>query len=365
MRKLLQRLLRQPLTRLVNKISSSPNKKAVFASLDQLLREMKEADSASGPTIPFQLSTAKFIILSDQHKGARDAADDFMGAEKNYLAALQHYHTNGFFFVNIGDCEELWESKPEAVLAKNQAALQQEAGFFQQKRYCRIFGNHDLAWKYQLQTNHYLQPIFGNDLKVPEGILLTTSYNGKEYTIFLTHGHQGDRRSDGNAFSKWVVANIWTPIERYLGIRVNTLSDSFELVDKHNITMYQWSATQNNLIFISGHTHKPVFASLDHIEMLTKKLAQAKAANDLAAIPALEAELAKRKAEYAGKQFHKTMVKPTYFNTGCCCFEDGDITGIEIEGDGISLVKWKTINDQPQRMVLEQSQLSYIFEKIS
>lgn len=364
MRKLLQRLLKQPVTHLANKISSSPRKEAVFASLDQLLEKMKENNSTAGPTIPFELNTGKFIILSDQHKGARDAADDFMAAEKNYLAALQYYDSNGFFLLNIGDCEELWESKPEAVLAKNQAVLLLEAAFLHKNRYCRIFGNHDLAWKYQLQVAHYLQPIFGKNLQVPEGILLSTAYNGKTYSIFLTHGHQGDKRSDGNNFSMWVVANIWTPIQRYLDISINTVSDSFELVDKHNIIMYQWSATQNNLIFISGHTHKPVFASLDHVERLTKALAKAKAANNTTAIPVIEAELNRRKAEYAGKQFHKTMVKPSYFNTGCCCFEDGDITGIEIEGDNIRLIKWKDNNGVAKRTVLEESALTYIFDEL-
>ena len=129
--------------------------------------------------------------------------------------------------------------------------------------------------------------------------------------------------------------------------------------------MYEWSATQKDLLFISGHTHKPVFASLDHIERLTKQLEKASAKQDAAAIHDIEAELEKRKAEYAGKQFHKTMVTPSYFNSGCCCFADGDITGIEIEGDNIRLVKWKEESGQSHRIILEQSPLSYLFEKIS
>ena len=34
---------------------------------------------------------------------------------------------------------------------------------------------------------------------------------------------------------------------------------------------------------------------------------------------------------------------PSYFNTGCCRFSDGDITGIEITGQTISLVKWDRV----------------------
>jgi hypothetical protein len=47
-------------------------------------------------------------------------------------------------------------------------------------------------------------------------------------------------------------------------------------------------------------------------------------------------------------------MKPTYFNSGCCCFSDGDITGIEIENGSIRLIKWTSNDHQPQRCVLEE-----------
>ena len=160
------------------------------------------------------------------------------------------------------------------------------------------------------------------------------------------------------------MAAIWTPIQRFLEISINKLADSFELVDKHNIMMYEWSAQQKDLLFISGHTHKPVFASLDHIERLNKQLAAARNREDAAAIGSITAELEKRKAEYAGKQFHKTMVKPTYFNSGCCCFSDGDITGIEIDGDNICLVKWEETDGVIKKTVLEHAPLTYILDEL-
>lgn len=365
MKKLLQYLFKKPVTWLAERISSSPKKGQVFSSLTALLGNIRNKKEESGLIVPFELSTGKFIILSDEHKGARDAADDFRLAEKNYLSALDYYFNNGYYFINLGDCEELWENTPDAVMDKNKEDFRAEIRFLQQDRYYRIFGNHDLQWKFEFPRTRFLKPVFGDKLKIYEGVLLTTTYNDRPYSIFCTHGHQGDQKSDGNAFSTWFVAAIWTPVQRFLEISINSTSDSFELVDKHNIIMYEWSATQQDLLFISGHTHKPVFASLDHIERLTKALEKAKAKQDTAAIQSLEAELERRKAEYAGKQFHKTMVIPSYFNSGCCCFSDGDITGIEIEGDNIRLVKWKEENGQTNRVVLEQSPLSYIFEKIS
>lgn len=362
MRKLLQKWFQKPVTRLAEKLSSSPDKKLVFASLSHLLEYVNKKKDEM--VVPFDLNTGKFIIFSDQHKGARDLADDFRLSENNYTTALNHYLQNGFTFVSLGDSEELWENKPHVVMEKNQAVLELEAQFLQQDRYYRIYGNHDLEWKYDVPRDLHLKKVFGKKLKVYEGIALTTHHNDREYCIFLSHGHQGDQRSDGNWFSTWIVAAIWTPIQRFLEISINTVSESFELVDKHNIIMYEWSSQQKDLIFISGHTHKPVFASMDHIERITKQMEAAKNRNDLAALEALTEELERRKAEYAGKQHHKTMVVPSYFNTGCCCFSDGDITGIEIEGDSIRLVKWEETNGASERKVLEQAPLSYIFDQL-
>ena len=364
-KKFLQRILKRPVSRLANRISSAPVKKDVFESLDYVLKDLRNGNTASGVIIPYEIQQGRFIIFSDQHKGTRDEADDFTTAEKNYTAALDYYYQNDFTFINLGDCEELWENTPDAVMKMNKPVLQAEARFMQQNRYYRIFGNHDLEWKYPFQQMLYLKPLFGDGLKIYEGIELQTQYNNKTYSIFLTHGHQGDKRSDGNPVSMWIVAAIWTPIQRFLDINVNTTSDSFELVDAHNIIMYDWSATQQNLIFISGHTHKPVFASLDHIDLLNRELQEAEKAGNAAAIEKIKADLVIYTKQYEGKKFIKSMAYPSYFNTGCCCFDDGDISGIEIEAGFIRLVKWQDHDGgQPVKKILEQSPLSYIFEQL-
>src|SRR5687767_1032521 len=364
MKKFLQWLLKKPVTRLAEKISSSPKKDQVFASLTNLLECIRNKKEASGVIIPFDLTTGKFIIFSDQHKGARDLADDFRVAEKNYITALDYYFNNGFQFINLGDCEELWKNKPDIVMEKNLGDLQAEGRFQQNNRYYRIFGNHDLEWKYEFQRTRYLKPVFGEKFKVYEGVLLTTTWNNQPYSILCTHGHQGDQKSDGNAFSTWVVASIWTPLQRFLEISINSTSDSFELVDKHNVIMYEWSATQKNLLFISGHTHKPVFASLDHIDRLTKQLEKAIAGGDETSAAAISESIEKRKLEYAGKKLVKTIAHPSYFNSGCCCFGDGDIMGIEIAEGFIRLIKWETSDKGPVRLVLEESPLYYIFDSL-
>ena len=330
-----------------------------------LLKKISIDKKGGGVVLPFDMNTGRFIIFSDQHKGGKDLADDFRNAEPNYLAALQHYYSNDFIFINLGDCEELWENTPKTVIEKNRISLLEEAKFLVAGRHHRIYGNHDLEWKYAIQQTLFLKPIFGDKLEVCEGMVLQTAYNNKTYSIFLAHGHQGDQRSDGNPFSTWFVAAIWTPIQRFFEISMDTISDSFELVDKHNIVMYEWSATQKDLIFISGHTHKPVFASLDHIERLAKQLEWARSVNDIDQVAFTEKELEKRKTEYSGKKIVRTMVMPTYFNSGCCCFNDGDITGIEIADGFIRLIKWETIESESKRKVLEESPLFYLFDQLN
>ncbi len=89
---------------------------------------------------------------------------------------------------------------------------------------------------------------------------------------------------------------------------------------------------------------------MDHIDRLAKQLEKAKSLNDQELINSLQAEIEKKKKrEYEGKKIVKTMAKPSYFNSGCCCFSDGDLTGIEIEGGFIRLVKWKCQEKGGQR----------------
>ena len=50
----------------------------------------------------------------------------------------------------------------------------------------------------------------------------------------------------------------------------------------------------------------------------------------------------------------KTNLKPSYFNSGCCCYNDDDITGIEIAEGKICLVKWHWEENTSKRVVLEE-----------
>jgi hypothetical protein len=70
------------------KFSSRPDRNRIFEALSKLLENILHDPGKRGLVIPFEEQTGKFIIFSDQHKGARNGADDFMPAETNYLLHL-------------------------------------------------------------------------------------------------------------------------------------------------------------------------------------------------------------------------------------------------------------------------------------
>ena len=354
----IQRILRVPVISLANKISSKPDKTRVHNALTALYENIIQQNQKKGITISFNANTDKFILFSDQHKGAKNKADDFAYAEQNYLTALDYYFNNGFTFINMGDSEELWENMLISVKKHNQPSFEKEKKFLDTGRGIKLFGNHDLYWANDPFAPMQLQNIFQRKIPIYEGCVLKTSVNNKELNIFITHGHQGDAQSDGNAFSKWFVANIWAPLQSWLQINSNTPAASDELKTLHNQFMYEWSCTKQNVILITGHTHQPVFESLTHLERLYRQLSFAKTKNDPALVDKVEAEIRNRRKEYSSIHDDFISLKPTYFNTGCCCFSDGDITGIEISDGVIRLIKWKyDKNNNSEREILEEMKL--------
>src|ERR1700712_2574278 len=116
------------------------------------------------------------------------------------------------------------------------------------------------------------------------------------------------------------------------------------------------------MLLITGHTHQPVFESLTHIERLYRQLLTAQKSNDEKPIKGIEAQIEKRKFEYTHVSNDYLTMKPTYFNSGCCCNNDGDITGIEIEEGCIRLIKWAAKEGIPKREVLEEEKLEALLK---
>ena len=397
MRRLLQIFLLKPILWASNKFASKPQREKIFEALTDLRQHIKDNDGKKGLAINLKAGD-KFIIFSDQHRGAKNGADDFMNAEPNYLAALDYYFQNGYSFISLGDCEELWENTLAAIKKNNTVSFESEKRFIQQNRFYKVFGNHDLYWDNDPLAGWQLNKIYEQDVKVYEGMILQLGVNSlesgvnspelgvnspvsgvgttdlpagrqgpelrtknSELSIFLTHGHQGDASSDGNWFSKFFVANIWAPLQAYLKINPNTPAYNTSLKTEHNRIMYEWSSRQKNLLLITGHTHQPVFESLTHPEKLYRELLQAKSRKDTLRVQQLETELNWRKKENPLFNEEILSMGPTYFNSGCCCFSDGDITGIEISYEKIALIKWSAGKG---REVLEQTEFINLLNQL-
>jgi UDP-2,3-diacylglucosamine pyrophosphatase LpxH len=337
--------------------------------LDAVIRRAESHDQSCG-RVALDVAKDQYIIFSDLHRGARTAADEFRRTERAYRAALAYYLRLGHTLVVLGDAEELWEETPAVVLASYQQTFALEAQFHQRGRYLRIWGNHDDEWQYEPRVRQLLTPIYeGQPLRVYEGVLVEAKEGPQTLgTLFLVHGHQGDRKSDDWSWlSRWVIRYLWRPYQRLTRAKVNTPATSWDLRHKLNQAMYAWAEQQPKLVLIAGHTHSPVFRSLSHEAQLEAQLALLEAeagsspsSEQLAAQARLLSRLewVRTAAQETERNTNgATFAKPCYFNTGCCCYDDGDITGIEIAGGEIRLIRWPDEEGEPRPHILERDSL--------
>jgi hypothetical protein len=199
--------------------------------------------------------------------------------------------------------------------------------------------------------------------------------DGKEELgrLFLLHGHQGTLDSDRIApLSRFLVRYFWRPIQRIFKISVNTPAKDFELRYEHDSAMYFWSQSQEKVVLIAGHTHRPVFKSESQEEIVRKALKEAeekftnppdnpKFQQQTAELSAQLEWILARKQQSSALLPMMAFKKPSYFNTGCCAFFDGDITGLELSDGEIRLVRWPDDEDLPKPKVLAMAKVRDVF----
>jgi len=78
-------------------------------------------------------------------------------------------------------------------------------------------------------------------------------------------------------------------------------------------------------VLISGHTHRPVFG--ERTQPWPSRAA----------------------VDY----YPEPVDPPCFFNTGCCSFSDGDVTGVELAAGEIRLVRWSKFSGQAEPEVLQ------------
>jgi UDP-2,3-diacylglucosamine pyrophosphatase LpxH len=323
------------------------------------------------------LDAAKIVILSDHHKGARDGADDFLRCERAYAAALAYYLEEKFTLFVLGDVEELWECSPKEVVKEYKDTLELEAQFHRAGRYERFWGNHDDQWREAKEVTKYLttENLFPG-LRVREALKLNVVRGGERVgLLFFVHGHQGTLDSDRFArFSRLFVRHVWRPAQRRLKMASTTPSRDFQLRARHDEAMFHWARDHpEKPVIIAGHTHRPVFwdsrpprvaESVKDLEAELEKKRAAKADED--ELAKLHARLQFVRASQREKGPPPIEIKPPcYFNTGCCSFGDGDVTGIEIVDGLIRLVRWPDDEGEPVSKLLVEENLTKVLDHVA
>lgn len=333
-------------------------------------------DDGGTEELGLELDEARLVVFSDHHKGVRDGADDFRRCERAYNAALAHYLRSGHTLFVLGDAEELWECSPEEVLPAYERTLELEREFLAADRYERFWGNHDDRWRYPRQVAKHLRPLLGG-LKAREALKLSVTSEGRRVgLLFLVHGHQGTLESERLSWlSRLAVRHLWRPLQRRLNVATATPATDWQLRDRHDAAMFRWARQHPaRPTLIAGHTHRPVFGrsrpepKLERsVEELERQLDRLKTSGQAAV-----EELARAHAELEFARAERRRVgpppiavdPPCYFNTGCCSFGDGDITGIEIADGKIRLVRWPDDEHRPVPKVLVQDSLGDVLEAV-
>lgn len=255
---------------------------------------------------------SKYVIFSDCHRGTGRANDNFLKNEFIYMAALKHYYSRGFTYIELGDGDELWENHSfSAIKNMHTQVFELMSQFFCAGRFYAVYGNHDIVKRrnrflqkhcqdYYCESEMCHHKLFPN-ICFYSGIILEDC--GKEINIYLTHGHQADfLNSTLWPVSRFLVRYVWRPLE-CLGIPDPTSAAKNNTKKKKSEEILTLWAEKNQHILITGHTHRPMVG---------------------------------------------TKESP-YFNTGSCVSPSG-ITCIEIENKCITLAKW-ALGTKPNQVV--------------
>ncbi len=307
----------------------------------------------------------RYVLFSDHHMGLRECADNFRQCEPTYLAALDTYYRENFTLVEMGDVEELLENGVAPVMQKN-ARIFESTARFHPGRYLRVAGNHDGAWKDPPIIKRHLERYFPGIRVWPQLLFHFEDTQGKGGEIICIHGHQGTLDSDLLDFLPPLVLPVYRIIQNLTGIGLTSPARDIRRRGLQDNQMYTWADRQRRLVLVAGHTHRPIWSSLTHQERLVMELHALQSVQPLP--PSLAAETGRLQTEIERRALKDPMDQdeliksnPCYFNTGCCSFKDGDITGIEIADGEMRLVKWGMLDGKIQRTLLEGSSLGKVF----
>jgi hypothetical protein len=177
------------------------------------------------------------------------------------------------------------------------------------------------------------------------------------------------------------VRHVWPRLQRKVNFASTSPARDYELRGQHDHAMFHWAKHRakngDPIVLITGHTHKPVFrrrkaSGAIPSDVRVPSSDEARRALDAARRSGQSAsELSKLHAmlEFVATDDYGAppveINPPCYFNTGCCSFGDGDVTGIEISDGAITLVRWLNNDDKPLPHVLDTAPLRQILDEVA
>ena len=277
------------------------------------------------PRLPLN-DCSKYVIFSDCHRGIGNTNDNFLKNQTLYMAALKHYFTKNFSYIELGDGDELWENHDlTKIVAAHSDVYELLSLFHRHGRLYLLYGNHDIVKKNSSFTsrccstypccccnNPHLEskPLLP-DIKIYEGIILENNAQKAAQTICLTHGHQAELlNSTLWPLARFLVRFLWKPLES-IGILNPTSAAQNSARKKKTENRLHHFASENDILLIAGHTHRAFLSEAD----------------------------------------------PYYCNSGSCV-HPYKITCLEIEHMHISLVQWSLSADADMHLYVSRKILT-------
>lgn len=260
---------------------------------------------------------SRYVLISDCHRGTGTAYDNFLKNQHLFTAALGYYDRNSFFYIELGDGEELWENFSLGQIETCYSDLYEQFGEMEQKgRILRLFGNHNLELRNEnTQGKQMVCNICGEPMcrehwqTFRECAVLKNNTGGRD--ICLLHGHQADFfNSVLWKLSRFLVRYLWRPLERFGVNDPTSAAKNYKKQRRYEHCLDDW-AKEKGMYLVAGHSHRPTLPEAEGL----------------------------------------------YANSGSCV-HPRCITAIEIRNMKMTLVKWSVTTRPDLSLVAERSVLA-------
>ncbi len=183
---------------------------------------------------------SRYVIISDCHRGEGTSNDNFLKNQHLYFAALEYYYKRGFFYLELGDGEELWENRSgKRIVDCHEDVYEIFERFGRNCRILRLYGNHNMEMKDELA----------------EALILENREGGRD--IYMLHGHQADFfNSVCWKLSRFLVRYLWKPLEHFGVNDPTSAARNYKKLEKYEKCLEEWTR-EKDVYLAAGHSHRP------------------------------------------------------------------------------------------------------------